>query len=402
MKKSYIARGVCAALAYVSLSAMAASNPTLTNPAISFVLDGYYQNGNRAMSEHAEGFNLGHNELALSANIDENFYGKFTTVFEMHDGETEVNVEEAFIQTTSMPYGLSVRGGRFLSDLGYLNNQHTHTDSFAERPSVYRAFLGNHYSDTGLRLNYLVPTETYWLLGVEGFAGKPLAAEDEHDHDDHSDKKVPVINGYTKIGGDIGVSHSWQLGLSYLYNANGRRALEEHHDDHMADAHDGEEHDHAHGAMYTGESMYVLDAVYKWAPNGNRKYQNFTFSGEFFRVNDILKEEHHDDHDDHDDHDAHKDYHQGWYASAVYQFAPAWSVGVRYGELDVQTIHGDHLDADNLKETDISLNWHASHFSNVRLQVTQQKGTNFEGMVDDQVISLQYTMTLGAHGAHQF
>ena len=80
-----------------------AQDPTLTNPAISAVLDGYYQTADRPMAERQEGFGLGETELALSANIDDMFYGKVTTIIENHDGDTEVELEEAFIQTLAMP-----------------------------------------------------------------------------------------------------------------------------------------------------------------------------------------------------------------------------------------------------------------------------------------------------------
>lgn len=171
----------CACLPSLMPSLSFAADPSLTNPAISAVLDGYYQNAERPMAERVEGFGLGHTELALSANIDDMFYGKLTTVIEVADGETKVGLEEAFIQTLAMPYGLSMRGGRFLSDVGYLNNQHVHSDAFSDRPAAYRAFLGGHYFDDGVRLDYVAPTDLYWSMGVEAFKGDNMRAEDEHE-----------------------------------------------------------------------------------------------------------------------------------------------------------------------------------------------------------------------------
>ncbi|GGP46741.1 hypothetical protein [Shewanella saliphila] len=385
------------ACAFSSYSAMA-EDSSLTNPNISAVLDGYYQTGDRPMSEREEGFGLGETELALSANIDEMFYGKVTAVVESADGETEVNLEEAFIQTLALPSGLSIRAGRFLSDIGYLNNQHLHTDSFTERPAAYRAFLGNHYFDDGIRLSYVAPTDLYWTMGVEAFGGDSLRAADEHGDRDFDD--VGVFTALTKIGGDIGVESSWQLGLSYLRNENGLAYAEEHEEEEVE-----EEEEHSHSASYTGENTYIVDFVYKWAPNGNYKYQNLTLSGEYFRVTDIFGEEpgHVEDIDDMDDHEiSDDDYHEGWYLSSVYQFSPSWSAGVRYGEIDTYEIHEDHLDPQKLEETEVSLAWHSSHFSTVRLQFTHQKGTNFDGVEDDNIVTLQYVMSLGAHGAHQF
>lgn len=383
---------VAAACALISTSAFA-ENPTLTNPAISAVLDGYYQNTERPMSERIEGFGLGHTELALSANIDDMFYGKLTAVVEIHEGETELGIEEAFIQTLAMPAGFSLRAGRFLSDVGYLNNQHVHTDSFADRPAVYRAFLGSHYFDDGVRLNYVAPTDLYWAMGIEGFKGDSMRAVDEHNEREY--KEIGVYTAYTKFGGDVGANGSWQAGLSYLRNENGRMTADV-HEDHEEES-GGHDHDHSHSAQYTGENTYIADFVYKWAPNGNYKYQHLTLSGEYFKVTDFTPLE------------AYKDVSApaaddqlGWYLSGVYQLSPNWSAGLRYGEVDTQEMHGDHFDPQKLKEAEVSLAWHHSHFSTVRLQYTNQQGTNFDGITDDNVITLQYVMTLGAHGAHQF
>lgn len=386
------------ACAVSSYSAMA-EDSSLTNPNISAVLDGYYQTGDRPLAERAEGFGLGETELALSANIDEMFYGKVTAIIESHDGETELNLEEAFIQTLAMPYGLSVRAGRFLSDIGYLNNQHLHTDSFSDRPAAYRAFLGGHYFDDGIRLNYVAPTDLYWTLGVEAFKGESLRAADTHGERDFDN--LGVYSALTKMGGDIGIESSWQLGLSYLRNQNGQAYAEDEHNE-EEEGHDEEHAGHSHSASYTGKNTYIADVVYKWAPNGNYKYQNLTVSGEYFRVTDIFAmEPGHIVEADHEDISS-DDYHQGWYVSSVYQFSPRWSAGIRYGQVDTYEVHGDHLHPQQLKESEVSLAWHSSHFSTVRLQYTHQTGTNFDGFEDDNILTLQYVMSLGAHGAHQY
>ena len=184
-----------------------------------------------------------------------------------------------------------------------------------------------------------------------------------------------------------------------MRNENGRM-VEGEHEEHAALEAGHEGHDHSHSATFTGENTYIADFVYKWAPNGNYKYQHLTVSGEYFKVTDFAPLE--DGHDI-DVHSADSvDDMQGWYLSSVYQFSPNWSAGVRYGETDVQELHGDHFDPQKLKETEVSLAWHHSHFSTVRLQYTNQQGTNYFGIEDDNVLTLQYVMTLGAHGAHQF
>ncbi|MFO7992674.1 MAG: hypothetical protein R6U69_00790 [Marinobacter sp.] len=350
------------------------------NPDLSVVLDGYYKQNHTALSHRDEGFGLGHTELSLSSPIDDLFEGRLTAVLEDHEGETELELEEAFLQTTGMPYNLSVRGGRFLSQVGYLNSRHLHEDDFVERPAAYRALLGSHYFDDGLRLNLLLPTPFYWQVGAEAFNGSRLSEGDE-------DIGVYTVN--TRFGADISSSQSWQAGLSYL---NNRQVHGEHGDDHN-DGHDdhggGHEHgDHGHGAAYTGENLYMADLVWKWAPGGNNRQQQLTLSGEYLLVDEL------------GEHATSSDDHEGWYASAVYRFAPQWSAGVRHGQVDLKEAHGDHFDDQRLKETDVMLAWSHSHFSTVRLQYTHQEADGFEKA--DNTVMLQYVMSFGAHGAHGF
>lgn len=150
------------------------------------------------------------------------------------------------------------------------------------------------------------------------------------------DEDIGVYTVNTRFGGDISRSQSWQAGLSYLRN----RQI---HGDEHGDEHEGE---------HEGEHATSSDS------------------------------------------------HEGWYVSAVYQFAPQWSAGVRYGQVDLKEAHGDHFDDQRLEETDVMLAWSHSHFSTVRLQYTHQEADGFEKA--DNTLMLQYVMSLGAHGTHGY
>lgn len=376
--KPLLTRASALALATLPFSAASANE---LNPDLSVVLDGYYKQNHTALSHRGAGFGLGHTELSLSSPIDDLFEGRLTAVLEDHEGETELGLEEAFLQTTGMPYNLSVRGGRFLSQVGYLNSRHLHEDDFVERPAAYRALLGSHYFDDGLRLNLLLPTPFYWQVGAEAFDGGRLSEGDE-------DIGVYTLN--TRLGGDISRSHSWQAGFSYL---NNRQIHGDHGEDHEEghDDHDHGDHDHgghSHGAGYTGENLYITDLVLKWAPDGNNRQQQLTLSGEYLYADDL------------NEHATSDDVHEGWYASAVYQFAPQWSAGARYGQVELKEAHGDHFHHQELKETDVMLGWSHSHFSTLRLQYSHQEAHGFEKA--DNTVVLQYVISFGAHGAHGF
>ncbi|ASJ74402.1 hypothetical protein [Granulosicoccus antarcticus] len=369
------APGIGASVALALVMSMTAESAHAENPELSFVLDGFFKSEDSALSEQGKGFGLGHTELSLSGAVDDLFSGRLTTVLESHEGDTELDIEEAFFDTVALPYGLGIRAGRFLSQVGYLNSRHTHADSFTERPALYRAFLGSHYFDDGVRLAGLMPVPFFWQLGVEAFNGTALAGGE-------ADPAIGVFTLKSTWGGDLSDASSWQAGVSYLRNRLDavQEVVEEDADE------DG--HDHSHDAAYSGENMYLLDFVWKWAPQGNARNSQLTLSGEYLYVDEL------------GDFAQDSDVHKGWYASSVYRFHSQWSAGIRYGEVNLKAAHGDHFHDQSLRETEVMLGWMRSHFSQLRLQYTLQDAEGFEDAND--TLSLQYVMTLGAHGAHEF
>jgi hypothetical protein len=384
-------------LAFLATCAVAnttfAQDSSLSNPSISAVLDAYYQSTDRVLGGREEGFGLGETEFVISAAIDDMFYGKLTTVVAVSDSETELELEEAFIQTTALPGGFSIRAGRFLSDAGYLNNQHVHSDNFIDRPGAYRAFMGGHYFDDGIRLSYLAPTDLYWSTSIELFSGSSLQAEGIE-----APQSVGIYNLITKVGGDINVESSWQLGLTWSHNKNGQGFEHEEGEENVVHE---DEHGHNHEIAYLGENTLISDFVYKWAPDGNYKYNHFALSGEYFYIDDFMPQ-HDEDGLEEEAHLSTKDHMSGWYLSGVYQVSPSWSTGIRYGETQTALLEGENAGDQKLQETELMLAWHNSHFSKVTLQYTHQEVVNFEGFRNDNIISLQFVSALGAHNAHQF
>src|SRR5690606_21197910 len=224
-----------------ALAAAQADAPR-SNPApleLGLVLDGAHVSDDLALAQRERGFGLGHTELTVGGRIDDIFSGRLTAALHHHDGEIEVELEEAFVDALALPGGLQLRAGRFLSQVGYLNERHVHADDFTERPLLYRAFLGTHWSDTGLRPNWVAPTALYWRIGVEAFDGDRLAGGS------HGGRTVGVATRSTRLGGDLGLSHSWQVGFAVLRNRNASStAPDADRHDHQGDDHDAADHDH--------------------------------------------------------------------------------------------------------------------------------------------------------------
>lgn len=110
-----------------------------------------------------EGLHTGHNELVVSGKLSDKLKTRATTaITEKPEGEgngLEAELEEAFVETQGLGNGVTIKAGRFYSDLGYLSSKHTHEWDFADTPLVYQGMFGKHANDDGVQLSYIAPTK---------------------------------------------------------------------------------------------------------------------------------------------------------------------------------------------------------------------------------------------------
>lgn len=402
----------CASLLVVPV-AQAAVTDNSFNPAVSVILDGGFARFSQDPEEYGiagfdvsaaegrvenEGFYTGHNELTLSSNIDSQFYGQATAVIAEHEGEFEVALEEAFIQTLGLPYGMVLKAGRFLPVIGYLNEHHLHQDFFVQRPLAYQAFLGGAFFDDGVQLSTILPIDTYMEVGVGAFRGRAQPAT--------ADDGVGALTAFARVGGDIGDSASWRVGLSYLGTTPENRVLgaghgHGHEEEHEDEEEEEEGHEEHGDRAFTGDSDTIaLDVKYEWSPNGNTTQQKLEVRGEvFYRQEDGV-------YADEEDSVVFDGKQLGAYLQASYKFHPNWSVGYRYDwlkpeeDLD-EELHETALDAEGYKPKahTVQVQYSTSEFSRIRASYTQNKARADE--TDNQVL-LNFVVSLGAHGAHKY
>jgi len=364
---------------------------TSFNPSIGVVLNGKYNNFSEgsgdiagfAIGEEGErgeqGLGIDETELNFSASIDDKFRGSATLAVLEEGGESVVEIEETYIATTALPYGVEAKVGRFFSELGYLNSHHTHSDDFADRPLTNRAFLDNNYGDDGVQISAVLPTPIYTEIGAGAFRGDdfPTGGADGHD--------IGAWTAYGRVGGDVGDNTSWRVGLSTL-QADGI----------SRDANEDE-------VNFSGDSsLYIADARAVYAPTGNNAEQEVIFQGEFF---------YRDEDGTYEDSDAgtgaiaYDDSQSGWYAQSVYKFRPQWRVGARYSQLyagDTPAgLVGSALDdgGHDPWSATAMVDWTNSEFSRVRAQFSREEVADDQ---EDNQFTLQYIMSLGAHGAHNY
>lgn len=366
------------------------------NPAISLILNGHYTAYSLDPEDYAlpgfaldaeagpaiEGLSLDETELAISANVDDKYYGFVTASLSQTGEGTAVELEEAYFETLALPRSLKLKAGRFLSDIGYLNPIHAHAWDFVDAPLAYTAMLNASYADTGLQLRWVAPTIVFVEAGGELLRGDSFPAADGA-----SSGGTGAAAIFVHIGGDVGTGNSWRVGLARL----------------RADANARESAFPEGRLSFTGTSeLSIVDFVWKWAKNGNPRDRNVVVQAEYLdrsEDGEIVV----DPFSGPSRGGAYARDQSGLYVQGAYQFRPRWRVGLRYDELDPGATPavalGTPLEgAQRPTRISVMSDFSNSEFSRVRLQLSRDDA---RGETDDQIF-LQYLMSLGAHGAHRF
>jgi hypothetical protein len=309
--------------------------------------------------------------------------------------EDTVEVEEAYFRTLALPEGFTLKGGRFFSGFGYLNEVHAHAWDFVDQPLVYQAFWAGQYKQDGLQLKWLAPTELFVELGAEAGNGGEFPG---------TRRNRNGMNGgtlFAHVGGDVGDSTSWRAGAAWSELHAENRTYE-----------DTNEFGEPVLNAFTGTSRtWVADAVLKWAPHGNVTRQQLKVQGEYMRRTEsgqlafdteglALS-------------DGYESEQSGWYLQSVFQFMPRWRVGLRYDRLDSGTPTIDLVRAgllspeafpallsSNPERVSIMLDWNPSEFSRLRAQYDWDDARDQGDQ--DRTFRLQYIYGIGAHGAHKY
>ena len=369
------------------------------NPAISLILGGGYGNLQQdpaipatgfalsANPGHQQGFNLGESELVITANIDPQFSGVGRFAIDPAGG---LSAEDVYVQTSALGEGSSLKMGRFLSGLGYLNEKHAHTWDFVDQPLVYATLWDNQLSEDGLQLKWLAPTDMFVEIGGEVGRGRGFPGNDRQGKNGAG---AGVL--FAHIGDDIGIEHNWRAGVS-LHQTKRVDAVS----DAVPDL-----NGNSVSNSFSGDSKTAgLDVVWKYAPNGNLRDRYVKLQGEYFRRKEsglltyniaapVI--------------DSYTVTQSGWYVQSVAQFMPRWRTGLRYDRLDSGVAAVGAQNALNVisdyryhpSRTSLMLDYSPSEFSRLRLQLARDNSR--QGQADQQFF-VQYIMSMGAHGAHQY
>jgi hypothetical protein len=228
------------------------SAPSILNPAVGLVLDATVEKLGKAGGN----FNFRSAELGLAASVDPyaRMYGFFT------GSQEGFEVEEAAAITTSLPYNLTAKGGRFFADFGRLPKYHIHELPFVNQPLSIERMVGGESQADGAEVNYLFPTP-FFLRATFGGYNKIGADNEQVDNSKPRSGSRFTYLGRLHTYFDLTDNHNIDLGMSLAYTPSVRIS----------------------GPASGGDRILNgVDLTYRYQPLASTLYQGFTWGSEFY------------------------------------------------------------------------------------------------------------------------
>ena len=330
------------------------SAPSILNPAIGLVLDGTVEHLGKAGSN----FNFRSAELGLMASVDPyaRMYGFFT------GSNQGVEVEEAAAVTTSLPWNLTAKGGRFFADFGRFPKAHVHELPFVNEPLSIDRMVGGESQADGAEVNYLFPTPFFLRATFGGY--NKIGADNEQ----VSNLKPRSASQFTYLGRlntyfDLTDNHSVELGSSLAYTPSVRLS----------------------GNPSGGDRILNgVDLTYRYQPLASTVYQGFTWGSEFyansqrFAIDDVI---------------AKRQQSYGGYTYGELRLNKDWSTGFLFDYAPI---------VDNPSQRTLSyspyVTWNLSEFNRLRFQYSYLSNNfNADKALNGNQFFVQWTTVIGAH-----
>lgn len=307
----------------------------------------------------AAGFNLQEVEFAFQGAVDPYFRAD---VFLTIPNLSGLEVEEAFVTSTSLPADLQVKAGVFRSALGRQNGQHLHSQSFTRRPLLNAAYLAEDgLRAPGVQVSWLAPLPFFLQLNAEAFSVGPpdsLSQPNTFGGGKRTDltyaaelKAFAPVSDALSIYGGLNFATGLSPGLDGHPDLEGARSF-----------------------------LYGADLYVKYRPANEREsFFNIAWTTEYF----MRKLGPHLD--------------AGLYSQLVLQFARSWSAGVREDVLGLPASGIQPLTS----KTAVMLTFTATEFARLRAHV-EREFAHSPDVKDSMAAYLVLEISLGAHGAHAF
>ena len=337
------------------------------------------------------GFNARNIELALNGAVDPYFEGFANIVFKLdNDNETEVEVEEAFMQTTSLPFNLQLKAGQFFAAFGRLNPVHPHAWEFVDTSLVNGLFLGpDGLRGVGAQGSWTLPLPWYSQLifasqngrGGTGFSFRNPGDDGMFFDRITTDREARGLQDFVwipRFENSVNLSETQTVlaGVSGAFGSNETGAN-------------------------SRTQIYGADLLYKW--KSARAEGGFPFVK---WQTEFMYRRFQAGHGANDSFPVAETFHDwGMYSQVLWGFKKGWVAGIRGDYVDMQdSKFTDDLDRQSRWRLSANLTWYPTEFSKIRLQYNQDflEENFFLSGREVESVFLQWEFILGAHGAHKF
>jgi hypothetical protein len=178
------------------------------------------------------GFTLQTVDFSMTGSADGYFDAEFHSAFFIdHTGTSNVEIEEAFLRTNSLPYGLEVEAGQQFLEFGRFNPLHVHDWDFIDQPLILtRMFGGDGIRQTGVRVGWQFAGSPFTFHGgaynPSGETMKSFLASDEtiagrtFKNQEVSGLSDLVYLVRLETHGDLGRKSHFDIGISGLTGPN--------------------------------------------------------------------------------------------------------------------------------------------------------------------------------------
>lgn len=339
------------------------------------------------------GFALRNAEIAVDGAVDPYFKGFANIVLKLDkNNETGVELEESFVQSTSLPANLQLKAGQYFASFGRQNPQHPHTWAFVDQPLILgRAFGPDGMRNIGAQFSWLAPTPFYTELFLSVLDGQGSTAFSFR----NPGEADPA--GVNRVAGRATVDRTLRGAQDLLFVPRIASSFELSDTQTLVAGLSG-----AFGPNDTGPhnrtEIYGVDLYWKWKPADAFEgypylsWQTEALTRRFSAAADRLApaplpaETLRD---------------SGFYTQLLYGFVPRWNAGLRADYVTGNTATFDASDPFRGDRYRFSpeLTFFPSEFSKLRLQYNYDHGDHF-GTAHS--IWMQLEFGLGAHAAHKF
>jgi hypothetical protein len=364
------------------------SLPGEFNPAIGLVgdfLSSYHsQNADKMGSDRPGGFDFWARSVELMASASVDPFAKGWVVAnasaDAATGESTFGIEEAALQTTSLPGNLSLTAGRFFGEFGRLAYIHDHELPFVNRPLALDQYIGGESRTDGGQINWLVPVDHY--ISITAGLGDSFGGDSPNPNNPGNFRAFYGLNFWGRASTYFNLTDNWQLeaGVSGMWNPKtqdrGGALLQ------------------PNGVTTFTEKerrLAGLDFKVSYVPLRNNQFNSFTWGTEIlFSDNNFLF--------DPNGLPASGDEYRGdvnslgMYSYVSYKWSRQWSAGFLFDYLQSAQNHSDETFA---YSPFLTFAW--THWNQLRLQYTHTDRSAVSGLKPDDAIYLQWSWIIGAH-----